>query len=222
MECRGLARPLSLIYELKFNRIMATALPKAFFLEYGERIGVEPALLKAVQLVESGSYDGFLKSGKVQILFEGHIFYKLISEVHGPSMAKKIASEYPNICYPKWDRTKYLGGEKEWNRLEKARSIFSDQDLANQSASWGMFQIMGFNYKLCGCESVNQFVELMANSREDQFILGVNFMQNSGCLKYLVNHEWAKFAKAYNGPGYTQNKYDTKLENAYKKATNDF
>ena len=40
------------------------------------RLGLEPALLKAVQLVEAAGRDGFLADGRPQILFEGHIMYK--------------------------------------------------------------------------------------------------------------------------------------------------
>lgn len=41
-------------------------------------LGLEPALLKAVQLVEGAGRDGFLVDGRPQILFEGHIMYKEI------------------------------------------------------------------------------------------------------------------------------------------------
>lgn len=41
-------------------------------------LGLEPALLKAVQLVEAAGRDGFLVDGRPQILFEGHIMYKEI------------------------------------------------------------------------------------------------------------------------------------------------
>jgi hypothetical protein len=32
----------------------------------------------------------------------------------------------------------------------------------------------------------------------------------------LKKQDWAAFAKAYNGPGYKANKYDTKLAEAYQ------
>ena len=33
----------------------------------------------------------------------------------------------------------------------------------------------------------------------------------------LAAHDWAGFARGYNGPGYAQNAYDTKLAAAYRK-----
>ena len=44
--------------------------------DLANRLGIEPALLKAVQIVEAAGRDGFLSDGRPQILFEGHIMYK--------------------------------------------------------------------------------------------------------------------------------------------------
>ena len=40
------------------------------------RLGIAPALLTAVQVVDAAGRDGFLSDGRPQILFEGHIMYK--------------------------------------------------------------------------------------------------------------------------------------------------
>lgn len=44
------------------------------------RLNLEPALLKTVTVVECGNRDGFLPSGRPQILFEGHIMWKQLKE----------------------------------------------------------------------------------------------------------------------------------------------
>ena len=59
----------------------------------------------------------------------------------------------------KWDKSKYLGGVHEYKRLELAKEI--DEECALKSASWGMFQIMGFNHLYCGCKDVFEFVKKM-------------------------------------------------------------
>lgn len=194
-------------------------LDKEYFIHLGQRLGCDPAALKAVQMVESGGKGGFLPSGRPQILFEGHIFYKLLKENEGIPRANFIAKQYPTICYPSWDKKKYKGGEKEWDRLEKAKKI--NEFCAIQSASWGMFQIMGMNFRRCGCITPFEFVEKMSESQQAQFELAVVFFQKSGCLSLLRARNWASFAKKYNGPGYAQNKYDTKLAAAYEKAKKD-
>ena len=50
-------------------------------------LDLEPALLKAVQLVEAAGRDGFLADGRPQILFEGHIMYK---EVHNVTLKEDL------------------------------------------------------------------------------------------------------------------------------------
>ena len=82
---------------------------------------------------------------------------------------------------------------------------------------WGMFQIGGFNYKICGCNSVSEFVEKMSYSELEQLELFAVFIRNTGYLKYLKDKDWAKFARAYNGPSYAKRGYHTKMAKAYKK-----
>lgn len=188
---------------------------KEFFKELGRYLNCEPAALKAVEEVESGGRGGFLPSGRPQILFEGHQFYKRLKESQSEAFAKQVQSRFPNICYPKWDKKQYKGGEAEWERLIIARSV--DPIIADMSASWGRFQIMGFNFGLTGCNSVTEMVQIMSESATKQFELFANYLKSSGCLSYLQKKQWASFAKKYNGPGYAQNKYDIKLANAYAK-----
>lgn len=178
------------------------------------RLGLEPALLKAVQLVEAAGRDGFLADGRPQILFEGHIMYKEVHKKFPDRDLAYLCKRYSTIFFPKWDKSKYLGGVHEYNRLELAKEI--DEECALKSASWGMFQIMGFNHKICGCQDVYDFVHKVSESHEKQLELMYYFMHNSGCLKNLKEKDWAGFAKKYNGPGYAQNAYDQKLRNTYE------
>ena len=80
-----------------------------------------------------------------------------------------------------------------------------------------MAQIMGFNYKACGCKNVSEFVGDMTENEGKQLDLFVRFLQGNKWDKYLRTLDWKEFARHYNGPSYAQNQYDTKLENAYKK-----
>lgn len=178
------------------------------------RLGLEPALLKSVQIVEAAGRDGFLADGRPQILFEGHIMYKEFHKKFPERDLGYLCKEFSTVFYPKWDKSKYLGGIHEYKRLKLAKEI--DEECALKSASWGMFQIMGFNHKICGCQDVYDFVHKVSESHEKQLELMYYFMHNSGCLKNLKEKDWAGFAKKYNGPGYAQNAYDQKLRNAYE------
>lgn len=188
--------------------------------EIARENGIPPAALLAVKLVESGTKSGFLDSGKPQILFEGQVFYKYLKANVKSLDMNKLCAQYPNIVYPKWDKSKYFGGEKEWTRLEQARQI--NVKYANYAASWGMFQVMGFNYRTCGCKSIEEFVEKMCASQEQQLQLTINFLKNRNLLAPLQKRQWTTFAKSYNGPGFFQNNYHTKLLAAYSHYLKSF
>lgn len=186
--------------------------------DLANRLDIEPALLKAVQIVEAAGRDGFLSDGRPQILFEGHIMYKEFHKKFPDRDLDYLCKRFSTVFYPKWDKSKYFGGLGEYKRLELAKEI--DEECALKATSWGMFQIMGFNHNLCGCKDVFDFVHKMSESHEKQLELMYYFMNNSGCLKELKEKDWAGFAKKYNGPGYAQNAYDQKLRNAYENFKN--
>ena len=214
-----IAIPKSL-YNKHFNVHNMKKLTDARIAEIARENGIHPAALLAVKLVESGIKSGFLDSGKPQILFEGHMFYKYLKANVKSLDINKLCAQYPNIVYPKWDKSKYFGGEKEWTRLEQARQI--NVKYANYSASWGMFQVMGFNYKSCGCESISEFVEKMSESQEQQLRLTLNFFKHSNLIVPLQKRQWAIFAKGYNGPSFAKNRYHTKLQAAYSNYIKSF
>ena len=176
-------------------------------------LGCEVAALKAVQKVETNGKSGFLSNNKPVILFEGHIFWEQLKK--RDMNPNDYVSGNEDILFPTRNKKYYKSGVEEWKRLEKARKI--NEDAANASASWGMFQIMGFNYKGCNCPNIPVFVAKMEQSEYSQLLLSVNFIKNSPrILNALQNKDWQTFAYYYNGSGYKENKYDIKLEKAYK------
>lgn len=180
-------------------------------------LDLEPALIKTVNEVESNGR-GFFINGQPKILFEGHIFWKQLQQRgYNPASMQK---GFENVLYPKWTRKHYYGGKREWERMTKAISISNKADAteaAYASASYGLFQIMGFHYKSLGYTDILRFVADMKKSEGKQLQIFGKFLEVNKLLPYLRDHNWAKFALRYNGAGYAVNKYDTKLANAYKK-----
>lgn len=170
-------------------------------------IGCEVAAIKAVKEVESGG-SGFLPDGQCKILFEPHIFYREL-------MRKGIKPTISDICYPKWGTYKYGKVSEQHGKLQRA--VLIDRECALKSASWGLFQICGFNYKNCGCKDVQEFVTRMIESEDSQLELFAKFINNSGYADELIEKRWKDFARLYNGAGFAKNQYDTKLAAAYKK-----
>ena len=168
---------------------------------------VEEAALRAVAAVES-SGDGFLAppSELPKVLFEGHAFHRLTQG--------RFDRDSPTLSYPKWTKKYYAStGAGEWKRLDSACRL--DRAAALQSASWGAFQIMGFNYAMCGFDDVEAFVAMQKAGASEQLACFTYFISRKQFLPALRAHDWAKFAAAYNGSGYEVNKYDKKLAAAY-------
>lgn len=170
------------------------------------RIGCEPAVVLAVAQVES-SGGGFAPDGFPKTLFEGHWFHKLTKG--------KYSAKYPSISYPKWTKEHY---GKDW-KTERARldlAISLDRNAALMSASWGMFQIMGFNHAACGYKTVQQFVNAMCKDENTQLEVFTGYILENGLADELQRKDWHAFARLYNGPQYMQNRYAEKMQKAYE------
>lgn len=183
-------------------------------IKIANKLKIEEALIYSIIKVESnGKFK--LEDGKITILFERHVFYKLLKRKFGRVYAREISKKYPNICsYRAGGYGKYSA---QYARL--ARAIKIDKEIAHQSTSFGAFQTMGFNYKLCGYHSAVEMSDLYHFEPMEQQIYGfINFVKNSNngkLWKALEDKDFAKVAKLYNGRAYKKNKYDEKLRKFY-------
>lgn len=175
------------------------------------KLGIDEASMRAVLAVESAGA-GFLADGRPKILFERHIMRRRLEAIGRD--ADLLAKRLPEIINA--ERGGYLGGAAEHDRLHLARQI--DPDSAVCSASWGLFQIMGFHWATLGYESSLVFVGAMAKDEAAQLDAFVRFMRaNPSTHDALRDRRWADFARLYNGPAYAANQYDLRLAEAYKR-----
>jgi hypothetical protein len=168
------------------------------------------AAIKAVAEVESRGA-GFLASGRPAILFEAQVFSRLTR--HAFDRAQ------PDISTRHWKRSLYKGGEAEYPRLEQAMALSREAALA--SASWGKFQVMGFNAKVCGYDGVETFVAAMFEDEARHLMAFVNFINANNLARHLRALNWVSFARAYNGSGFERNRYDTRMAAAYARHSAD-
>ncbi|MBD5311353.1 MAG: N-acetylmuramidase family protein [Bacteroides sp.] len=168
-----------------------------------DELGVEVAAIKAVVQIEAGAeMKGFWAPGVPVINFDKTMYNKYRSqskEKKGPPVPDGL--------------TGYA--LRQWTQLVSARK--TDARAANMGTFWGMFQIGGFNYKLCGCKDIDEFVRLMSYSELEQLELFAAFITNTGMLADLRKKNWAGFARKYNGSSYARRGYHTKMAAAYKK-----
>lgn len=190
---------------------MSKTLTDKNYLRAANLLDCEVAAIRAVAQVES-SGSGFLVDGRCKVLFEGHQFFKYTDG--------RYAETHPTLCFPKWTREHYARGATadergrgEIGRLKQAMAL--DRIAAICSASYGEFQIMGFNHRACMYPDAEMFyaaMQLDAASHLDAFC---HLIKSMGLASALRHQQWEAFARGYNGPAYKKNNYDGKLARAY-------
>lgn len=211
------------------------------FQEAAKKLNVDVNSVKAVQLVESKG-SGYLIDGRPIILYERHIFKRLldkemsaspqlvdqlIQSLKVPVFAGQnklaVVQDYLSKNFSDVYNSQaggYLGNAAEYPRLEKAKKIH--ESFAMMSASWGLFQIMGFHYKLLKFASVQDMVESYRQSERNQLLSFCDFiLSDSNLTSAIRSKNWTALAKGYNGPGYATHNppYDVRLKVAYATAS---
>jgi hypothetical protein len=148
---------------------------------------------------------GFLPDRRPRILFERHIFHRLTQSQHDAD--GDISNRTPGGYGP--------SGAHQFDRL--AAAISDDRTAALQSASWGIGQILGENFSAAGFRSVDEMVTAMAASEDQQLEAMSNFLRSLKLQPALQAHDWATFARGYNGPKYAINGYDVRLNAEYQR-----
>lgn len=168
------------------------------------RLNVDVAAIKAVVEIETGKqHKGFMAPRKPIIYFDAKVFRRNCQRRGVDVSGYKIVSGHG------------VNQERAHQRLQAACEI--DSVIAQESTFWGMFQIGGFNWKLCGAKDLGDFVYKMRYSERTQLELFAGFLENTGLVKYLQTKKWSAFAYRYNGPKYARRGYHTRLARAYNK-----
>lgn len=186
--------------------------------------GLPPSMLLAFWEVESIGA-GFLNSGKCVTLFEGHKFYEYVSDRISRRQAEAWRAKYPDLCYPKSTSVHYRTGEREWARFERARTL--DATCALLSTSWGLFQLMGFNYAYADYANVQDMVADHMESEHHHLASIVKYINNytinarlrsalgvRNLREAVIKKDFVATAHIYNGPAYARHNYDKRLRDA--------
>ncbi len=183
-------------------------LTRADFEAAAAQLGCEIEAIQAVAEVEVGGKAAFGATGRPTILYEPHIFSQRTNRQYDGS--------HPNISYRSWGARPYPRTQDgRWAQLSEAYAL--NPEAAVASASWGMFQIMGFNHNASGFPNAKDFVADMSKSQVRQLAAFVAFVRTNNLADELVAKNWAGFARGYNGPGYAQNRYDERMADAYNR-----
>jgi hypothetical protein len=193
------------------GRPLPKSLRQADIARAADRLGVSVAVVQAVNEVESRGR-GFFDNGDPVILYERHIMYRRLA-AHDIDRTRWV-EESPGIVNP--TPGGYVGGPREHQRVAQAAEI--SEPCALESASWGLFQIMGFHWQGLGYDSAQAFVERMHESEAAQLEAFIRFIERDpALLRALRLRRWGAFAARYNGPAYRRNAYDIKLARAFER-----
>ena len=179
------------------------ALSSTGFSTAGQTLTVKAAEIWSVLAVETSGC-GFLADRRPQILFERHYFHQLTGgRFDDGDISDPTAGGYgPD-------------GAHQYDRL--ARAIAKDRTAALKSTSWGLGQIMGDNFAAAGFPDVETMVAAMVDSEDGQLAAVAAFLKSSKLDAPLQAHDWASFARGYNGPEYAKNHYDVDLRGEFQK-----
>jgi N-acetylmuramidase/Putative peptidoglycan binding domain len=181
----------------------AQALSAEGFASCVQSLSVKAPEIWAVLAVETSGC-GFLPDRRPQILFERHVFHRLTG---GRFDDGDISDPTPGGYGS--------SGKHQYDRL--SRAIAKDRTAALQSASWGLGQILGENCAIAGFADVETMVAAMSDSEDAQLQAVCAFIKHSKLDVCMQAHDWASFARKYNGPGYAKNQYDVHLRGEYAK-----
>jgi murein L,D-transpeptidase YcbB/YkuD len=177
-----------------------------------QSLDIEPAALLAVAEVESGGTAFADVNGRREplIRFEAHFFDRRLSDrKRAVAREKGLAAPVAGaIANPRTQAAR-------WRMLEQAASI--DARAAYESVSWGLGQVMGAHWAWLGYADVDTLVAAARSGVAGQVRIMMQYIDKAGLRDALRKHDWAGFARSYNGPAYKRNAYDAKLAAAYAR-----
>lgn len=176
----------------------AAAIAPAEIAVLADELGCHPADLEAIAEIESGGF-GWYSDGRIKILFEKHWFYRLVEPaVRATALRRGLARKF-------WVSPSKGGYRDQKTPDERyailANAIDLDREAAFSSVSIGRFQIMGFNYKICGFVSASAMWMKFLDSERHQLRAFTNFLKSKGLVPAIRRRDFAKVEKGYNGGG---------------------
>jgi hypothetical protein len=190
------------------NSFAGTALPldQDGLAQVVDTLDTGQAELWAVLTVETAGC-GYTRDRQPRILFERHKFSQATGgrfDVDYPDISNPVAGGYGSL-------------DAQYDRLQRAIAL--NRAAALDSASWGIGQIMGYNAPAAGYASSKDMVAAMMASEANQLLAMAHFLQDKALVAPLRRHDWAAFARGYNGAAYAKNQYDKRLNAAFHKYT---
>lgn len=190
------------------NQLLTPAEKDFLITEKAHEQNIEPAVLKAIIDVES-SGSGFYglgnpHEGKCKVRFE-------------PDYFAKFTGLHPFFLPRSLDLQEAKKIPEFTGRLAYEKALLHSPASAIKSTSFGLGQIMGFNFSKAGYSSLIEFKDSMEESEYKQLEALISFIvSDEALLKASQDKDFASIARIYNGAHYAERAYDKKLISAYQ------
>lgn len=173
----------------------------------GHQIGVGEDELHAFMDVEAAGSPWDAK-GRPKMLFEPHVFYRLLGKG-----AKRDRAVKEGLAYAKWGEKPYP--RDSYPRLSAALKI--DADKAMMSCSWGLTQILAQWHQDCGYATPHAMVLAFADSAAAHLDATVKLLKAWKIDDDLRAHRWVEIAKVWNGPAHAKHNYAGRMKAAFER-----
>lgn len=173
----------------------------------GAQIGVGEDELHAFMDVEAAG-SPWDKAGRPKMLFEPHVFYRLLGKGEKRDRAVK-----EGLAYAKWGAKPYPSDS--YPRLIRAMAI--DEEKALMSASWGLTQILAQWHADCGYATPQAMVTSFMDDAENHLNATVKLLVAWKIDDDLRAHRWLAVAAVWNGPAHAKHNYAGRMKAAFDK-----
>jgi hypothetical protein len=180
--------------------------------ETAKALGIDVAALLAVAEVEGDglAYADINGRAMPRIYWNAHYFYKLLPP------ALRAAAEAAGLAAPHGGVIKNPHSQRaRYRMLERARAM--NECAALEACSWGIGNVLGVHWQWLGYPSVQALVGEAVAGIGGQTRLMMRFIDKRGLGDALRHHDWAAFARGYNGPGYRRQHYHENLHEAHRR-----
>lgn len=187
-------------------------------------LGININVIKSFAAIEAGPYGAFLDSGEPVILYERHIFHRLTNGKYDKKFIEIEDSKGKKQIYFLSSPSPGGYGPVSVQHAKLQAAVLLDRDAALKSCSWGLFQLMGENYALCGYQNIQRFVTAMYRSVDDHLKAFVQYVRHNNEIvndKMLIDAlresppDYLTSALIYNGR--RQKSYDIKFRKEFER-----
>ncbi len=130
------------------------------------------------------------------------VFHVESKRAYDPTTGLVLIRFEPHIFKRKANRSIRIKRGKqslEWQNLTRAADL--NLEAALLSTSFGLPQIMGFNWSLLGYENVEVMVTNFQDSCIEQISGFFKFLESTQLIESIRQQDWQTFVRGYNGPG---------------------